>query len=55
MLYFLDFDYTIADTSPLKKGKDWKDAKQYLHEIKIYPKATQFIEEAYQRLCVFRQ
>lgn len=46
MTYFLDFDFTIADTSPLKKGINWKDAQKYIQEIKIFPKAIEFIDRA---------
>lgn len=46
MTYFLDFDFTIADTTPLKKGKDWKDAQRYVPEISIYPEAVEFIESS---------
>lgn len=46
MIYFLDFDYTIGDTSPLKKCSSWKEAQKFIPEIKVYPKALEFIEIA---------
>lgn len=33
MIYFLDFDFTIADTTPLKKGTNWREAQQFVPEI----------------------
>lgn len=45
MIYFLDFDGTIAKTDILKQGKDWKDSQKYIPQIEIYPRAIQFIKE----------
>lgn len=41
MIFFLDFDFTIADTTPLKKGANWREA-----EITLFPRALEFINEA---------
>lgn len=49
MIYFLDFDFTIADTTALLKGAIWRVAQQFMPEITIFPNAVEFINGAIQR------
>ena len=47
MIYFIDFDYTIADTSITEDCKgNYKDKQKLIPQFRIYPEAIKFIESA---------
>lgn len=46
MIYFLDFDFTIADTSITKFcSGDYKEKQKLIPQFKIYNKAVYFLEK----------
>ena len=47
MIYFIDFDYTIADTSITRCcSGNYKEKQKLIPQFKIYPEAIEFIESA---------
>lgn len=46
MIYFIDFDGTIADTSVMKEAQGtWKDKQKLIPQISLYPEVIAMIEE----------
>ena len=46
MIYFLDFDFTIADTSITENcSGNYKDKQKLIPQFKIYDKAVEFINK----------
>ena len=46
MIYFIDFDYTIADTSITKFcSGNYKEKQKLIPQFKIYDKAVEFLEK----------
>ncbi len=54
MIYFIDFDYTIADTSVTEDCKgNYKEKQKLISQFHIYPEAIKFIEGTISKGAVY--